>query len=232
MSLPAVNLCFAPERNIGTGYCAAEQVRDRTRQISQSRNVVIIRGAISPDRIYFAVHQRAVVANAVDEATIKACIGNQKWNGDEQRFKVISLTIISGCPETSRGRSSGICVQNAKDPDCCAVRWPRESEGSSPPDLRLLHRPRFSAPSVEPAEVPVSLSAQLDLPQVHGNFRRYSRHSAPTTRSFNEAPADLPGNLYDWLGEDSGFKASMRPRQICRGIPVFGRAILQHIMLQ
>jgi len=108
----------------------AERARDLIRQICQAREVVIVRGAVSPDHIhlllsappqlapmklvqyikgrssrrlqeefpelrkrYWGQHLWArgyfcATVGAVDEATIKAYIENQKWDEDDQGFKI------------------------------------------------------------------------------------------------------------------------------------------------
>ena len=112
----------------------AERARDLIRQICQAREVVIIRGAISPDHIHMLVAAPPILApaklapyikgrssrmlqaefpelrkrywgqhmwargyfcatvGAVDEATIKAYIENQKWDEDEEGFKITAPT--------------------------------------------------------------------------------------------------------------------------------------------
>src|SRR3974377_471607 len=108
----------------------AERARDLIRQICEAREVVIVRGSVSPDHIHMLVSAPAHLApaklvqyikgrssrrlqeefpelrkrywgqhvwargyfcatvGAVDEATIKAYIENQKWDEDDQGFKV------------------------------------------------------------------------------------------------------------------------------------------------
>ena len=112
----------------------AERARDLIRQVCQSRDIVIIRGAVSPDQRPYAavgatdsvtgetgaIHQRSVqqavaggvsgvakrvmgtayvgarvfcaTVGAVDEATIKAYIENQKWAEDEEGFRITAPT--------------------------------------------------------------------------------------------------------------------------------------------
>ena len=112
----------------------AERARDLLRQICQAREVVIIRGAVSPDHIHMLVSSPAHLAPAklvqylkgrssrrlqeefphlrkrywgqhlwargyfcatvgtVDEETIKAYIENQKWDEDDQGFKITAPT--------------------------------------------------------------------------------------------------------------------------------------------
>ena len=112
----------------------AERARDLIRQICETRDVVIVRGAVSPDHIhlllsappilspaklaqyikgrssrnlqaefpdlrkrYWGQHMWArgyfcATAGAVDEATIKAYIESQKWDEDEQGFKITATT--------------------------------------------------------------------------------------------------------------------------------------------
>jgi REP-associated tyrosine transposase len=112
----------------------AERVRDLIREVCQTRDVVIIRGAVSPDHIhvllsapphlapaklvqyikgrsprklqeeipelrkrYWGQHLWArgyfcATVGAVDEQTIKAYIENQKWDEDEQGFKITAPT--------------------------------------------------------------------------------------------------------------------------------------------
>ena len=112
----------------------AERARDLLRQICQAREVVIIRGAVSPDHIHMLVSSPAHLApaklvqylkgrssrrlqeefphlrkrywgqhlwargyfcatvGAVDEETIKAYIENQKWDEDDQGFKITAPT--------------------------------------------------------------------------------------------------------------------------------------------
>jgi len=116
----------------------AERARDLIRQICQAREVVIVRGAVSPDHIHlllsappilspskmvqyitWCIHQmvqyikgrssrhlqaefpelrkrywgqhmwaRGYFCAKVDEATIKAYIESQKWDEDDQGFKI------------------------------------------------------------------------------------------------------------------------------------------------
>ena len=112
----------------------AERTRDLIRQSCEAREVVIIRGAVSPDHIHMLVSAPAHLApskmaqfikerssrrlqeefpelrkkywgqhmwargyfcatvGAVDEATIKAYIENQKWDEDDQGFKITAPT--------------------------------------------------------------------------------------------------------------------------------------------
>ena len=112
----------------------AERTRDLIRQSCEAREVVIIRGADSPDHIHMLVTAPAHLApskmaqfiqgrssrrlqeefpelrkkywgqhmwargyfcatvGAVDEATIKAYIENQKWDEDDQGFKITAPT--------------------------------------------------------------------------------------------------------------------------------------------
>ena len=112
----------------------AERARDLIRQICQAREVVMIRGAISPDHIHMLVAAPPILApaklaqyikgrssrmlqaefpelrkrcwgqhmwarvyfcatvGAVDEATIKAYIENQKWDEDEEGFQITAPT--------------------------------------------------------------------------------------------------------------------------------------------
>ena len=112
----------------------AERARDLIRQICEAREVVIVRGAVSPDHIHMLVWAPAHLApaklvqyikgrssrrlqeefpelrkrywgqhlwgrgyfcatvGAVDEATIQAYIENQKWDEDDQGFKVTAPT--------------------------------------------------------------------------------------------------------------------------------------------
>ena len=112
----------------------AERARDLLRQICQAREVVIIRGAVSPDHIHMLVSSPAPLApaklvqylkgrssrrlqeefphlrkrywgqhlwargyfcatvGAVDEETIKDYIENQKWDEDDQGFKITAPT--------------------------------------------------------------------------------------------------------------------------------------------
>ncbi len=108
----------------------AERARDLIRQVCAARDVVILRGAVSPDHIhrllsappilapaklaqfikgrssrhlqaefpelrkqYWGQHMWArgyfcATVGAVDEATIKAYIENQKWDEDDESFKI------------------------------------------------------------------------------------------------------------------------------------------------
>jgi putative transposase len=108
----------------------AERARDLLKQICQAREVVIIRGAVSPDHIHMLVSAPATLApaklvqymkgrssrrlqdefpelrkrywgqhlwargyfcasvGAVDEATIKKYIEDQRWDDDDQGFKI------------------------------------------------------------------------------------------------------------------------------------------------
>ena len=108
----------------------AERARDLVRQICAAREVVIVRGAVSPDHIHLLVSAPAhlspaklvqyikgrssrrlqdefpelrkrywgqhlwargyfcATVGAVDEQTVKAYIENQKWDEDDQGFKV------------------------------------------------------------------------------------------------------------------------------------------------
>jgi putative transposase len=112
----------------------AERARDLLRQICQAREVVIIRGAVSPDHIHILVSSPANMApaklaqylkgrssrrlqdefpelrkrywgqhlwtrgyfcasvGAVDEDTIKKSIESQKWDEDDQGFKITAPT--------------------------------------------------------------------------------------------------------------------------------------------
>ena len=112
----------------------AERARDLLRQICQAREVVIIRGAVSPDHIHMLVSAPATLApaklvqymkgrssrrlqdefpelrkrywgqhlwargyfcasvGAVDEATIKKYIEDQRWDDDDQGFKITAPT--------------------------------------------------------------------------------------------------------------------------------------------
>jgi len=112
----------------------AERARDLIRQSCEVREVVIIRGAISPDHEHMLLSAPAHLApsklvqflkgrssrrlqeefpelrkrywgqhlwargsfcatvGAVDEATIKAYIENQKWDEDDQGFKITAPT--------------------------------------------------------------------------------------------------------------------------------------------
>ena len=112
----------------------AERARDLIRQTCEAREVVIVRGAISPDHIHILLSAPAQIApaklvqyikgrssrklleefpelrkkywgqhmwargyfcatvGAVDEATIEAYIENQKWDEDDQGFKITAPT--------------------------------------------------------------------------------------------------------------------------------------------
>jgi len=112
----------------------AERARDLIRQICAARQVVIVRGAVSPDHIHLLVSAPPILApaklaqyikgrssrhlqgefaelrkqywvstcgradifcatvGAVDEATIKAYIENQRWDEDDESFKVTAPT--------------------------------------------------------------------------------------------------------------------------------------------
>ena len=112
----------------------AERARDLIRQICQAREVVIVRGAVSPDHIhmllsapphlsasklvqyikgrssrrlqeefpelrkrYWGQHLWArgyfcATVGAVDEQTIRQYIENQKWDEEEQGFKITAPT--------------------------------------------------------------------------------------------------------------------------------------------
>ena len=112
----------------------AERARDVLRQICQAREVVIVRGAVSPDHIHMLVSCPADRApakivqylkgrssrrlqdefpelrkrywgqhlwargyfcasvGAVDEETIRKYIENQKWDEDDQGFKITAPT--------------------------------------------------------------------------------------------------------------------------------------------
>ena len=112
----------------------AERARELIRQICQARDVVIVRGAISPDHVhmllsvppnlapakvvqyikgrssrllqaefpelgkrYWGQHLWArgyfcATVGAVDEDTIKQYIENQRWDEDDQGFKVTAPT--------------------------------------------------------------------------------------------------------------------------------------------
>jgi putative transposase len=112
----------------------AERARDLIRQIGATREVVIVRGAVSPDHIhlllaappvlspakltqyikgrssrhlqaefselqkqYWGQHMWArgyfcATVGAVDEATIKAYIENQRWDEDDEFFKITAPT--------------------------------------------------------------------------------------------------------------------------------------------
>ena len=97
----------------------AERTRDLIRQICEARDVVIVRGAVSPDlsasklvqyikwrssgklqdefpglrKRYWGQHLWArgyfcATVGAVDEKTIREYIENQKWDEDDQGFKI------------------------------------------------------------------------------------------------------------------------------------------------
>jgi putative transposase len=108
----------------------AERARDLIRQICETRDVVIMKGAVSPDHIHMLLSSPAHLApaklvqyikgrssrrlqeefpelrkrywgqhlwargyfcatvGAVDEETIKAYIENQRWDEDDQGFKI------------------------------------------------------------------------------------------------------------------------------------------------
>jgi putative transposase len=78
----------------------AERARDLIRQICHAREVVIVRGSVSPDHLrkrYWGQHLWArgyfcATVGAVDEETIKAYIENQKWDEDDQGFKIAAPT--------------------------------------------------------------------------------------------------------------------------------------------
>jgi putative transposase len=112
----------------------AERARDLIRQICQAREVVIVRGAVSPDHIHMlrsaapilppaklaqckkgrsSRHLQAefpelrkrcwrqlmwargyfgATVGSVDETTIKAYIENQKWDEDDDGFKITAPT--------------------------------------------------------------------------------------------------------------------------------------------
>jgi putative transposase len=112
----------------------AERARDLIRQTCEAREVVIVKGSVSPDHIqlllsapahlapsklvqyikgrssrrlleefpelrkrYWGQHMWArgyfcATVGAVDEATIKAYIENQKWDDDDQGFKITAPT--------------------------------------------------------------------------------------------------------------------------------------------
>src|SRR3954447_14364150 len=121
---------------------AAERARDLIRQICHAREVVIIRGSISPDHVHMLVSAPAHLApsklvqyikgrssrrlqeefpalrkrywgqhlwargyfcatvGAVDEETIRSYIENQKWDEDDQGFKITAPTELK--PALSR----------------------------------------------------------------------------------------------------------------------------------
>jgi len=108
----------------------AERARDLIRQICEAREVVIVRGAVSPDHIHLLLSARPALSpaklvqyikgrssrhlqaefpelrkrywgqhkwargyfcatvGAVDEKTIREYIENQKWDEDEEGFKI------------------------------------------------------------------------------------------------------------------------------------------------
>ena len=105
----------------------AERARDLIRQSCQARDVVVVRGAVSPDHVHMLVSvppqmapsklvqylkgrssrrlqdefeglrkrywgqhlwARGYFCATVDEATIKRYIESQKWNEDEEGFKI------------------------------------------------------------------------------------------------------------------------------------------------
>src|SRR5215472_12623099 len=100
----------------------AERARDLIRQVCQARDVVIVRGAVSPDHIHMLLsapphlspaklaqyikgrssrrlqeefpelRKQCATVGAVDEGTIKAYIEGQKWDEDEHGFKVTAPT--------------------------------------------------------------------------------------------------------------------------------------------
>jgi Transposase IS200 like len=88
----------------------AERARDLLRQICQSREVVIVRGAVSPDHIHMlvscmstehgagetgAVSEGPVVtpvAGRIWETTIKKYIESQRWDDEDQGFKITAPT--------------------------------------------------------------------------------------------------------------------------------------------
>ncbi|MGA2435254.1 MAG: IS200/IS605 family transposase [Bryobacteraceae bacterium] len=112
----------------------AERARDLIRQICESRDVAILRGAVSPDHIHMLLSAPAHMApaklvqyvkgrssrrlqeefpelrkrywgqhlwgrgyfcatvGAVDEETIKAYIESQRWDEDDQGFKITAPT--------------------------------------------------------------------------------------------------------------------------------------------
>jgi putative transposase len=112
----------------------AERARELIRQICATREVVIVRGAVSPDHIHLLLSAPPILApaklaqyikgrssrhlqaefpelrkqywgqhmwargyfcatvGAVDEATIKAYIENQKWDEDDESFKITAPT--------------------------------------------------------------------------------------------------------------------------------------------
>jgi len=112
----------------------AERTRDLIRQICEAREVVIVRGSVSPDHVHMLLSAPADLApaklvqyikgrssrklqdefpelrkrywgqhlwargyfcatvGAVDEATIREYIENQKWDQDDQGFKITAPT--------------------------------------------------------------------------------------------------------------------------------------------
>jgi putative transposase len=112
----------------------AERARDLIRQICAARQVVIVRGSVSPDHIHLLLAAPPILApaklaqyskgrssrhlqgefpelrkhywgqhmwargnfcatvGAVDEATIKAYIENQRWDEDDESFKITAPT--------------------------------------------------------------------------------------------------------------------------------------------
>ena len=110
----------------------AERARDLIRQICAARDVVIVRGSVSPDHIHLLLSAPPILApaklaqyikgrssrhlqaefpelrkqgpayvgtrillrdgGAVDEATIKAYIENQRWDEDDESFKITAPT--------------------------------------------------------------------------------------------------------------------------------------------
>src|SRR6202161_2798844 len=99
----------------------AERVRDLIRQTCAARGLSIIRGAVSPDHIHLLLSVPPILApakqaefpelrkqywgqhmwargyfcatmGAVDEATIKVYIENQRWDEDDESFKITAPT--------------------------------------------------------------------------------------------------------------------------------------------
>jgi putative transposase len=112
----------------------AERARDLIRQICEAREIVIVRGSVSPDHIHMLLSVPAHLApskvvqyikgrssrrlqdefpelrkrywgqhlwargyfcatvGAVDEATIREYIESQKWDQDDQGFKIVAPT--------------------------------------------------------------------------------------------------------------------------------------------
>ena len=112
----------------------AERARDLIRQICEAREIVIVRGSVSPDHIHLLLSVPAHLApskvvqyvkgrssrrlqdefpelrkrywgqhlwargyfcatvGAVDEATIREYIESQKWDQDDQGFKIVAPT--------------------------------------------------------------------------------------------------------------------------------------------